>query len=88
MLSIIMPMIGLLVVAMFRFSLSVATPALMQEYVLLESEAGILLSSYFSATALTTIVGGYLSDRLGRRIIPAGFTVTALAFYLFGYSHS
>ncbi len=81
------PLIGYLILAMFRLSVGVIIPEVIYEYSLTEAEGGMLLTSLLGAMALVIIVGGHLSDRIGRMItMSIGFTTMSFGILIGGYS--
>lgn len=81
------PLIGYLILAMFRLSVGVIIPELIYEFSLTEAEGGMLLTSLLGAMALVIIVGGHLSDRIGRMItMSIGFTTMSFGIIISGYS--
>lgn len=81
------PLVGYLVWAMFRLSFGVIIPTVMSEYGLIEAEGGALFSSSLGAMGVVMLIGGYLSDRIGKRIMMAiGFTFLSVGILAGGYS--
>ncbi|MCW3975144.1 MAG: MFS transporter [Candidatus Bathyarchaeota archaeon] len=81
------PLIGYLILAMFRLSVGVIIPEVIYEFSLTEAEGGMLLTSLLGAMALIIIVGGHLSDRIGRKItMSIGFTIMSAGIIIGGYS--
>lgn len=59
--------------ALFRFSIGVALPEVASEFSLDPVQAGLLLSVSLAATAATSGVAGYLSDKVGeKRVLSSG----------------
>jgi MFS family permease len=68
---------------MFRFSIGMIIAEAMLEYNLIEAEGGGLLTSLLGATAIFIMLGGNLSDRIGKYIaMSIGFTISARATLL------
>ena len=63
-----------------RVSLSVAMPAISQEFGIDAAAQGIILSAFFWTYALMQIPGGWLADKYGPRRIIAGATILWGAF--------
>ncbi len=81
------PLLGAFVLAMFRISLGVLIPKVMSDFSLSEVEVGAILSSYFAAVAMVMALGGYASDRLGRKVLMGlGTTLMACGILLFSIS--
>lgn len=80
------PFVGYVIWAMFRFSIGIIIPEVMQEWHLNEAEGGAVLSSLLVAMAVSMIFSGHLSDRIGRNVImSAGFTILSAGILLGGY---
>jgi len=78
--------VGYIIWAMFRFSIGIIIPEVMQEWHLTEAEGGAILSSLLVAMAISMIFSGHLSDRVGRNVImSAGFTILSAGILLGGY---
>ena len=54
---------------MFRISLGVLIPEVSLEFFLDEVEASLILSSYLTAMSLVMALSGFISDKLGKKII-------------------
>jgi len=59
------PLLGYLVYAMFRLSLGVALPEIQAAYLMLDVEAGLMVSVGSVSIMVFILYGGYLTDRLG-----------------------
>jgi MFS family permease len=60
---------GMCCLSMFRLSIGVLIPEVAFEFSLNETEASIILSTYLASLTLIVFVGGYFSDKIGRKII-------------------
>lgn len=58
-----------------RSALSIAAPLLVKEFNLSPSEMGMVFSSFFVGYAVFNLVGGYIADKYGARIVLAGSMV-------------
>jgi ACS family D-galactonate transporter-like MFS transporter len=67
-----------------RASLSVAMPAISQEFGIDAAAQGVIFSSFFWSYALMQIPGGWLADRYGPRRTIAGATILWGAFQALG----
>ncbi|MEM4298609.1 MAG: MFS transporter, partial [Nitrososphaerota archaeon] len=73
--------------SMFRLSLGVAIPDIMNELLIDEAKAGILFSSPLWSTAVFLLIGGYLADRYGKkRLLAIGYTVLGIGVLGLGLS--
>ncbi|MEM2902644.1 MAG: MFS transporter [Candidatus Bathyarchaeia archaeon] len=80
------PLLGYLVFAMFRLSIGVIIPEVMREYQVEEAMGGLTLSSLLGAMALMTVLGGHVSDRVGKKkAMASGLTLMACGILLGGY---
>lgn len=80
------PLLGYLVLAMFRLSIGVIIPEVIREYRVNEAVGGLTLSSLLGAMALTTMLGGYTTDRVGKKTTMAmGLTLMACGMLLGGF---
>lgn len=83
------PLSGMFCLSMFRISIGVLIPEVAWEFSLREVEVGLILSAYLGAMALVMALGGYASDRMGRKTtMGAGVAVMALGILLGGFSES
>src|ERR1700736_4892163 len=72
-----------------RVNISVAGPTLRQELGLTPTELGLIFSAFAYPYAAMQIVGGWMSDRFGPRIVLAGLSLLwATATILTGVSWS
>lgn len=82
-------LIGYVTFAMFRMSIAVVLPEIRRLFELSETQAGALFSSLFLTMLITLNLSGYLSDRIGRRVVPvAGLLMSSLGTLLLGSSFS
>lgn len=63
-----------------RSALSIAAPLLSKEFNLSPSEMGMVFSSFFVGYAVFNLVGGYIADKYGARIVLAGSMLVWSAF--------
>jgi MFS family permease len=83
----IAPLVAYLILAMFRLSIGMVIPEAMVEYDLIEAEGGALLTSLLGATAIFIMLGGNLSDRIGKYVaMSIGFTIMSFGMILAGRS--
>ena len=81
--------LGWFIVFLTRFSISPILPLIENEFNIMHSEAGLLMSSYLIAYAIMQIPAGMFSDRFGRRyIIILGLLLSSLANVFIGLSSS
>ena len=64
----------------------VMAPALITEYG--SATAGLFVSCFLFSYSLLPAVSGYLTQRLGRRLLSIGFAVTALCFVAIGFTNN
>ena len=64
----------------------VIAPALITEYG--SATAGLFVSCFLFSYSLLPAVSGYLTQRLGRRLLSIGFAVTALCFVAIGFTNN
>lgn len=84
-----LPLSGMLCLSMFRISIGVLIPEVAWEFSLREVEVGLILSAYLGAMALVMSLGGYASDRIGRKTaMSTGVAVMALGILLSSFSKS
>ncbi|MGC8850162.1 MAG: MFS transporter [Candidatus Bathyarchaeia archaeon] len=83
------PLSGMLCLSMFRISIGLLIPEVSRHFHLGEVEVGLVLSAYLGAMALVMALGGYISDRAGRReAMGSGMAVMASGILLSGISRS
>lgn len=63
-----------------RSALSIAAPLLSKEFDLTPSEMGMVFSSFFVGYAIFNLVGGYIADKYGARVVLAGSMLIWSAF--------
>lgn len=63
-----------------RSALSIAAPLLSKEFNLTPSEMGMVFSSFFVGYAIFNLVGGYIADKYGARVVLAGSMLIWSAF--------
>ncbi len=84
---IIVPLIAYLIFAMLRLSMGVIIPEVIEEYGLSEVGGGGLLTSFSGAMSIFIIFGGYISDRIGKKItMSMGLTIMSFGIILAGHS--
>jgi len=77
----------MLCLSMFRISLGVLIPEVSLEFFLDEVEASLILSSYLTAMSLVMALSGFISDKLGKKII-MGLGLLAVTIGIFTTSFS
>ena len=60
---------GYVLFAVFRFTIGLVLPGVTSEFNLSPAESGVFASAPLLATVLTMAVGGYISDRISRKLI-------------------
>jgi MFS family permease len=84
--KMVLPLMGYVIFAMFRLSIGVTIPEVMREYHVKEAVGGLVLSSLLGAMALMTLLGGHLSDRVGKKTAMAmGLTLMACGMLWGGF---
>ena len=79
--------LGWFIVFLNRFSISPTLPLIEDEFSILHSEAGLLMSSYLLAYAIMQIPAGVFSDRFGGKyIIVLGLLISSLSNVFIGLS--
>jgi MFS family permease len=75
--------------AMFRLSLGVALPSIMQEFSITEAQGGWLVSTPLWSTAVFSAPAGYFADRFGhKKFLLYGYFLLALGVISIGFSRN
>lgn len=77
---VVMLFAAMLINYLDRSALSIAAPLLSKEFNLTPSEMGMVFSSFFIGYAVFNLVGGYIADKYGAKIVLAGSMLVWSAF--------
>lgn len=88
-LKVVLPLFGMLCLSMFRISIGVLIPEAASAFSLSEVKVSVILSAYLAAMALVMGLSGFISDKLGKKLIMAlGLIMVSVGIFIGGFSYT